>query len=158
MWHKSRWAGGRGAALLTQRAEEEVLAKTSWEGQCQNWILYSKSQRSKYFCTGRKTLCFEQITSQPAPQTPSIPIRKWAPGLWCLYGITFCPFSFTSSSSHGNETINPVHKIGISRLLKVWFGKHPFPAPLNKILADAGSHPSAKAIIHVGCGVWTDFK
>lgn len=72
------------------------------------------------------------------------------------YKIKFCPFTFISS--HTNETINPVHKIGVSRLPKLWFGKHPFPVRLNKILADAGSHAAAKAILHVGCGVWTDFK
>lgn len=145
--------------LLPQRPGEEVLAKTSWERQGWNWTLYSRSQRSKYVCTRRKILMFKQMTSQAnlLHKTSSIPTGKWAPELWFLYGIKFCPFSFTSSS-HGNETINPVHKIGISRLLKLWFGKHPFPAPLNKVLADAGSHPSAKAIIHVGCGVWTDFK
>lgn len=99
----------------------------------------------------------DHLSSQLVPQTPSVPTGKWAPEcVFFIYIIKFCTFAFTSSCT--NKTINPVHKIGISQLPKLWFRKHPFPARLNKVLADAGSHPSAKAIIHVGCGVWTDFK
>lgn len=107
-----------------------------------------------------KSLCFKEITSQANlfHKHPQFQLENGLQNVIFLYIyiIKFCTFAFTSSCT--NKTMNPVHKIGISQLPKLWFRKHPFPARLNKVLADAGSHPPAKAIIHVGCGVWTDFK
>ena len=118
--------------------------------ECCTWSL-----REQIFFQAQESPCVTR--SQLVLPTPSIPFGKWASELCFPYGIKFCTFALTSPSRR-NETINPVHKIGISRLSKLWLGKHPFPAQLNKALADAGSHPAAKAITHVGCGVWTDFK
>lgn len=75
---------------------------------------------SKIFFQAQESPCVTR--SQLVPPTPSVPFGKWASELCFPYGIKFCPFALTSPSRR-NETINPVHKIGISRLFKTLVGK-----------------------------------
>lgn len=111
------------------------------------------------FTHSGKSLCFKEITSQAKlfHKHSQFPLENGLQSCDFFMDLNFVHFAFTSSPLW-NETINPVHKIGISWLARLWFGKHPFPAQLNKALTDARSHPPVKAIRHMGCGVWTDLK
>lgn len=67
-----------------------------------------------------------------------MPTGKWARSRGLLiHKLNSVCFYFP----HMNKTVNPVHKISISQLSKLGFRKHPFPARLNKVLADASPYP-----------------